>query len=253
MIRATTVHPAGSFAAEAVRDRVALDFDDRRRRRGVLTAAAGLEFLVDLAETPALVDGDALGLEDGGLVAVTAAAEKLVEFRVADPVARTRLAWRLGSRNVPTEIVGEVLRIRDDPVLVEMVKKQGGAEIVFVEAPFEPEVGAHRGAAAHDHAHSHEHSHAEDPAIAAALERRARRRAERAATGHVHGPDCGCGHDHDHAHDHDHPHDHDHGHDHDHDHDHDHGHDHVHDHDHVHGHDHDHDHPDDHDHDHRRG
>ena len=250
MIRATTVLAAGSFRPDLARDTVVLDFDERRRRRGVVMGEKGIEFLVDLAETPALGHGDAFELEDGRLVAIAARPEKLVEFRVADTFALTRLAWHLGNRHTPTQILPGALRIRDDYVLVEMVKKMGGAEVGFVEAPFDPEGGAygHGATMGHDHGHGHGHSHAQsgeaDPAMATALERRPKRRAAR--TPHVHGPDCGpdCGHDHSHDHGHGHDHDHDHGHGHDHGHvhgpgcghDHDHGHGHDHDHGHDHGH-----------------
>lgn len=249
MIRATSFVPAGSFRPDLARDTVVLDFDERRRRRGVVMGEKGIEFLVDLAETPALAHGDAFELEDGRLVVIASRPEKLVEFRVADPLGFTRLAWHLGNRHTPTQILPGALRIRDDYVLVEMVKKMGGAEIGFVEAPFDPEGGAYGHGATTGHDHGHDH--APDPAIAAALARRAKRRAER--TPHVHGPDCGpdCGHDHSHdhghSHDHDHGHSHAHGHDHshahgaDHSHDHDHGHDHSHGHDHRHGHGHKHD------------
>lgn len=257
MIRATKVLPAGSYSSALARDRVVLDFDERRRRRGMVMGEKGVEFLVDLAETPALAHGDAFELEDGRLVAIASAPEKLVEFRLAEPLAFARLAWHLGNRHTPTQLLPGVLRIRDDYVLVEMVKKMGGATIGFVEAPFDPEGGAygHGATQGHDHraghgGHAHDHGH-EDPAVAAALARREKRRAERAATEHVHGPDCGC--DHEHGHDHGHSHDHDHGHAHSHDHDH--GHAHSHDHDHDHGPDHDHDHVHGpgcgHDHDHR--
>ncbi len=277
MIRATKVLPAGTWPSALARDRVVLDVEERRRRRGVAIGEKGIEFLVDLAETPVLADGDAFELEDGRLVAVVAAPEKLVEFRVADAHAFTRIAWHLGNRHTPTQILPGALRIRDDYVLVEMVKKLGGATIGFVEAPFDPEGGAyghgtvtghaiahghshdhghdhdHDHDHGHDHGHGHAHPHAptvSDPELAAALARRAERRARRAP--HVHGPDCGpdCGHDHSHDHDHGHAHGHSHDHDHDHGHDHGHGHDH---HGHGHSHDHDHDHAHGHDHDHEHG
>ncbi len=248
MIRSTKVLPAGAYPSALARDRVVLDFDERRRRRGVVMGEKGIEFLVDLAETPALSHGDAFELEDGRLVAIVSASEKLVEFKVAEPLAFTRLAWHLGNRHTPTQILTGALRIRDDHVLVEMVKKMGGAQIGFVEAPFDPEGGAygHGATVGHDHGAGHGD---EDPAVAAALARRAQRRAARDAVPHVHGPGCGHDHeDHDHAgHDHGHSHEaHDHGHTHEaghvhgpgcgHDHgDHEHGHDHGHDHDHKHG------------------
>jgi urease accessory protein len=288
MLRATTVLPAGSFPAAS--DTVVLDFDERRRRRIVMQATSGLEFLLDLAETPALAPGDGLKLEDGRVVTIAARPERLAEFRFADKDALARVAWHLGNRHTPTEFAGNALRIRDDHVLVEMVKKMGGAEIAFVDAAFTPEGGAygvgatmghshghdHGHAHSHDHAHDHTHTHADgtthshdhahghsdahdhdhaepevDPELlAAAQARRAARKAARAATEHVHGPDCGCGHDH---------HDHDHGRDHDHAHGegcgcgHDHGHDHDHKHAHGEGCGCGHDHGHHHDHDHKHG
>ncbi len=199
MIRATEVRPAGHWQ-EAAADTVVLGFDDRHRRRMAMTATRGLAFLLDLAEAVALRGGDALVLEDGRLVEVVAAPEPLVEIRGGDPQHLVRVAWHLGNRHLPTQIVGRGLRIRRDHVIEEMVRGLG-ARLVEIEAPFDPEGGAYAGqqhaqAASHGHAH---HGHAHD---------------------HRHGH-----HGHDHDHDHDHVHDHDHGH---------HGHSHSHAHDHKH-------------------
>lgn len=45
----------------------------RRRRRGVAMGEKGVEFLIDLAETPTLRHGDAFELEDGRLVLIATA------------------------------------------------------------------------------------------------------------------------------------------------------------------------------------
>jgi urease accessory protein len=245
MLRASAVLPSGSFPASQAVDTVTLDYDDRRRRRMVMQATGGLEFLLDLAETPALAAGDGLKLDDGRVVVVAAEVEKLVEFRFANGDALARVAWHLGNRHTPTEFGPNTLRIRDDHVLIEMVKKLGGAEIALTSAPFTPEGGAygiggtmghshghdhghghHHHDHGHDHAHDHDHSHGataqtldvDADELAAAQARRAARKAARAAATHVHGPDCGCDdhehhtHDHDHAHGHDHDHGHGHSH-----------------------------------------
>ncbi len=264
MLRATRTLPAGGFDAAHVLDTVMLDHDDRRRRRFSMTGAKGTAFLVDLAEVPALGHGDGLVLEDGRVIAVAAKPERLVEFSATDPHVVTRIAWHLGNRHTPTEIRAGALRIRDDYVLVEMIKKLGTADIRFVEDIFQPEGGAYGLGGTMGHDHAPPAPPVEDPEMAAAIERRRQRKAARAETAHVHGPDCGHDH-HDHGHDHGHAHDHDHGHDHGHDHahghDHGHGHDHEphhatghdHDHGHVHGPDCGHDHAHDHDHDHGHG
>jgi urease accessory protein len=159
MIRATEVR--GQYRwAEAPADTVVLDFDDRHRRRMAMTGTRGLEFLLDLENAVALRGGDALVLEDGRLVEVVAAPEPLFEIRGADPQHLVRIAWHLGNRHLPTQIMGKGLRIRRDHVVEAMVKGLG-ARVIEIEAPFDPEGGAYAAAhAAHDHGHTgHDHAH----------------------------------------------------------------------------------------------
>jgi urease accessory protein len=166
MIRATEVKPQQRWT-EAPADTVVLDFDDRHRRRMAMTGTRGLEFLLDLENAVALRGGDALVLEDGRLVEVVSAPEPLVEIRGADPHHLIRVAWHLGNRHLPTQIMPKALRIRRDHVIEAMVKGLG-ARVVEIEAPFDPEGGAYAGTGhgdAHDHAHhpGHEgHDHAHD-------------------------------------------------------------------------------------------
>src|SRR6201992_3972940 len=144
-------------------DTVVLDFDDRHRRRMAMTGTRGLEFLLDLENAVALRGGDALVLEDGRLIEVVAAPEPLVEIRGVDPRSLVRVAWHLGNRHLPTQIVAEGLRIRRDHVIESMVKGLG-ARVIEIEAPFDPEGGAYAGGghghAADDHHHDHaSHDH----------------------------------------------------------------------------------------------
>jgi len=194
MIRATRVLGQHHWTAAAT-DTVVLDFDDRHRRRMAMTGTRGLGFLLDLEHAIALRGGDALVLEDGRLVEVVAAPEPLIEIRGADPQHLVRLAWHLGNRHLPTQIMAKSLRIRRDHVIEAMVKGLG-ARIIEIEAPFDPEGGAyaeashaHEGHAHHGHDHHHDHGHHHDDGHGH----------------HVH--DEHCGHDHDdhghcHAHDH---------------------------------------------------
>lgn len=151
MIRAIEVRPNG--AGPAI-DTVVLDFDDRHRRRLAMTGEGGLAFLLDLAEAAALKDGDGLVLEDGRVVAVRAAPERLVEIEAASLGELVRIAWHLGNRHLPTQLLGDRLRIREDHVIAEMVHGLGG-KVHAVEAPFDPEGGAY----GHGRVHSHEHGH----------------------------------------------------------------------------------------------
>jgi urease accessory protein len=170
MLRATK---AGHFHI-SIADTVVLDFEERRRRRGVVKTVAGLEFLVDLPDVPMLGRGDGYVLEDGRMIEIVAAPEELLEVRGKDPLHTTRLAYHLGNRHLECEISPRYIRIRRDHVIAEMLTGLG-AKVAEVEAPFHPEGGAyHQGG--HDHGH-HDHGHE-----------------------HEHGPDCG--HDHGDKHEH---------------------------------------------------
>ena len=157
MRRATRIQPAGSCDASAAVDRVVLDADERHRRRTVLTGESGTKFLLDLEHAAALKDGDGLVLDDGSIVTVAGRPEPLIEIEAKSPLDLLRLAWHLGNRHTQVEIVGARLRIRRDHVLESMVAGLGG-KLTPIEAPFEPEAGAHaQGEHAHDHGHAHHH------------------------------------------------------------------------------------------------
>ena len=158
MLRATAVKPAGSWELGAARDCVVLDFDARHRRRIVMHGQAGLDFLLDLPEAVALADGDGLELEDGGLVSVKAAAERLIEVRAGEGLPLLRIAWHLGNRHLPTEILTDALRIREDHVILDMLR-QMGARTTLIEAPFHPEGGAYGQGRTHGHDHGQGHHH----------------------------------------------------------------------------------------------
>jgi urease accessory protein len=188
MMRAVEVKPQHRWT-ETPADTVVLDFDDRHRRRMTMTGTRGLAFLLDLEQAVALRGGDALVLEDGRLVEVVAAPEPLIEIKGADPHHLIRLAWHLGNRHLPTQVMPKALRIRRDHVIETMVRRLG-ARVVEIEAPFDPEGGAYAGGHDHGHeAHTHDHAHHDH------------------AHDSSHRDDHGDHHDHDH-HDHDHHDDH---------------------------------------------
>lgn len=129
---------------------VTLAFDDRHRRRLRLATDDGRHFLLDLPEARVLRDGDLLALDDGTLVQVRAAAEAVLEVSAPDPLALGRIAWHLGNRHTPTQILPGLLRIRADHVLEHLLTDHLGATVAAATAPFDPEGGAYDG-------HGHEH------------------------------------------------------------------------------------------------
>ncbi len=159
MKRATEVLRAGHWPTAERTDTVTLLFDDRYRRRLRMLGDNGLDFLLDLVEPIVLHTGDGLRLEEGGFVEVKAAAEDLVEVKGRDAAAFARIAWHLGNRHLPAQIAADRILIRDDHVIVDMLKGLG-AEVRKVKAPFDPEGGAY-GQHNHDPGHRHGPLHGE--------------------------------------------------------------------------------------------
>ncbi len=147
---ASIYRPAGQWPKEKAAGSLTLDFDARHRRRIRLTADQGEDVLLDLPKAVAMADGDGLQLDDGRWLKVQAAAELVVEVRHKDPIQLMRLAWHLGNRHLPTEIRNQVLLIRPDHVIEELLR-DFGADLVKVQGPFQPEGGAYRG---HGHRHT---------------------------------------------------------------------------------------------------
>jgi urease accessory protein len=206
MPRANRVLRAAERRDTSAVDTLILAHAQRQAQKGFLFGVKGTCVELDFAEPVRLRTDDALVLDDGGLVEIVAEPEPLIEARAADLPALARLAWHLGDRHVPVQILERRLRLKPDPA-IEALLHSLGAKVVAIDAPFEPEGGAYDAAAgdhghdhhAHDHGHDHAHEH----------------------HAHDHAHDHACDHpSHDHAHDkHDHDH-HDHSH-HKHDHKHD--------------------------------
>ncbi|MHC8491832.1 urease accessory protein UreE [Thalassospira sp. SM2505] len=176
-----------------VRGTVTLAFSDRHRRRIRLMDDAGEPFLLDLPHAVRLADGDRLRLVDGGVIVVRAADEPVLTITASGPIAAAKLAWHIGNRHTPVEVLKDGrLRIIDDHVMRDMITGLGG--VVDQEiAPFNPLNGAYHGlGGAHGHSHGNDHFDHED-----------------------HGRDHKHGHSHSHGHGHSHSHSHgDHSHSH---------------------------------------
>jgi len=224
MLRPPTLTRRPAVRAARVADTVTLDHEGRHRRRVALTGDNGLEFLLDLDKAAILGDGDAVKLEDGRLVQVKAAPQRLLEVKAENPLRLLKVAYHVGNRHSPAEVTPDAIYIEEDHVLAEMVRGQGCTATPVMRA-FQPERGAyehdcghdhghhdhghhdhgHHGHDHHDHDHDHhkhdQHAHSHDHADA---------HDHAHDHGHVHGPGCGHDHKHDHGHTHDHKHKHEH-------------------------------------------
>ena len=118
-----------------------LDYTGRFLRRKRLTTTSGEAFIVDLAQTTSLDDGDALELDNGLLVQITAGVEEL--YKISGGVV---IGGNLDQINT------DHLLIQADPVIGHMLEHLG-AVVEPLTAAFTPEGGAY----GHGRTHSHEH------------------------------------------------------------------------------------------------
>jgi urease accessory protein len=154
--RVSDVRLQGNWDLAQETDFVLIDFDRRFRRRFLLHTEGGRDILLDLPQAVRLRDGDGLVLDGGGgIVRVRARPESLLEITASDPGLLLRIAWHLGNRHLPVQLLGERIHIRADHVIADMVTQLGG-QLRAVEAPFDPEAGAY---AADGGSHHHHHDH----------------------------------------------------------------------------------------------
>ena len=155
MRRATKVLARGEWQESVAT--VSLTYDDRYRRRTLLTDTAGGDVLLDLEKPRVLQHGEGLVLDGGGVIAVVAADEPVADIHTHSVAETARIAWHIGNRHIPVQVLKDGgLRIRDDHVLVEMIEGLG-AHVHRAMAPFSPEGGAYSDEAKGHPRHDHDH------------------------------------------------------------------------------------------------
>jgi urease accessory protein len=145
MRRLVQLAKPGDWPAETARGSLTLGVADRNRRRIRLTTDAGEPVLLDLPHAALLVEGDGLADDAGGWLAVHAAAEDVLDIEARDAAHLARLAWHLGNRHLPVEVLADGrLRIAYDHVIEAMLTVLC-ARTSRRAAPFQPEPGAYAG------------------------------------------------------------------------------------------------------------
>ncbi len=132
--------PAQSRAQSGAQagDVVVLDYDARMIRRKLLTSTQGTAFLVDLPQVTNLDEVWGFEVEDQLPIRIQPADEAVLVITGDLP----RLAWHIGNRHTPCQILPDRLIIRQDHVIEGML--QGlGAKITRATLPFTPEGGAY--------------------------------------------------------------------------------------------------------------
>lgn len=168
-IKAKLKIPRTAYKLE-VKGQLKLPFDLRQKSRLRTRLVSGEEVALMMPRGEILRGGDLVTASDGRVIEVVSEAEKLLHVE-SDSLPQA--AYHLGNRHVPVQVGQTFLRIAEDHVLEEMLKKMG-AKVSHVEAPFEPEAGAYagghhqhdemgHGGKIHDHVHDehcgHDHDH----------------------------------------------------------------------------------------------
>jgi urease accessory protein len=144
---------------------VELDWDTRQKSRFDATTSEGRTLGVFLPRGSVVRGGDVLVAEDGSIVNVVAAPQRVLVVRHCaehgSPFDLLRAAYHLGNRHVQLELQADHLKLEPDHVLADMLR-QMHLIVSEQETAFEPEAGAYAasGGSAHGHAHGHGDAHA---------------------------------------------------------------------------------------------
>lgn len=131
-----------------------LPFDLRQKSRFKAELDQGEQVGVQLPRGDVLRGGDLLEAEDGKVILIKAADEKVSYVETTDSHLMSRACYHLGNRHVPLQIGEGWLRYAHDHVLDDMLKGLG-LQPKCIEAPFEPESGAYSSG---QHSYGH-HAH----------------------------------------------------------------------------------------------
>lgn len=116
-----------------------LSFEQRQKSRLRAKLESGEEVALVLPRGTVLRGGDRVTTTDGRVVEIVGAPEKLLHI---ESESLAKVAYHLGNRHVAVQVGQGYLRIAEDHVLEDMLRRLG-ARVSHVEAPFEPEAGAY--------------------------------------------------------------------------------------------------------------
>lgn len=123
-------------------EQLVLPFELRGKSRLRTRLASGEEAGVFIERGTILRGGDLLLADDGRIVQVVAAEQRVMQATCANAHDLARAAYHLGNRHVAVEIGPGWLRFANDHVLRDMLLGLG-ARVAELDAPFEPEAGAY--------------------------------------------------------------------------------------------------------------
>src|ERR1700759_414696 len=122
MPRATSVLRVAERRDGSVVDTLILPHAQRQAQKGFLFGVKGTCVELDFADAVRLRTDDALLLDSGGVVGGGGGPEPLIEVSAADLPSLARLAWHLGDRHVPVQILERRLRLKRDPAIETLLQ-----------------------------------------------------------------------------------------------------------------------------------
>ena len=135
-IRAKLKIPRSAYKVD-VKGQLKLPFESRQKSRLRTRLVSGEEVGLMLPRGEILRGGDLVTASDGRVIEVVSEKEKAIHIEADSARDLAKVAYHLGNRHVPVEVGEGFLRILQDHVLEEMVRKLG-ARVSHIEAPFEP-------------------------------------------------------------------------------------------------------------------
>ena len=164
-MRTCSVLPAGSWSREHEIDQMRATYEDRHRRRVLLSTVSGANLLLDLPRATHLRDGDGLSVDGTpGVVRVLAAPECLLAVTGDNARHLLHLAWHVGNRHLSAVIEETRLLIREDHVVAGILVSLGATVRKVTEA-FDPATSSYADAIDSEEAvppdPSHWHGHAD--------------------------------------------------------------------------------------------
>jgi urease accessory protein len=142
--------------AEKIDGELVLPFEQREKSRLRAVLRSGEEVALFTVRGSVLRHGDLMRGNDGRVIRIEAAAEATYRVECSDAHTLLRCAFHLGNRHTQAQLGDGFLRIRNDPVLKEMLEGLG-ATVREESAAFEPEAGAYGGGHGHGDAEGAAH------------------------------------------------------------------------------------------------
>lgn len=140
--------------SEQAETTLTLPLESRIKSRIRVVLDDGREAGLFLERGLVLNEGDLVASEDGVVVEIKAAAEKLSIVSCLDSLMMAKACYHLGNRHVALQIEPHELSYLHDHVLDDMLRGLG-LTVVVEMAPFSPEPGAYGNRESSHHHHSH--------------------------------------------------------------------------------------------------